>query len=125
MRLAVDEIRQRLCAQRPGRKIGHAPLGIGNAARPAAPVAGASLGKAPARVARGRPKRDQDQAIDVPRYRVWKAGDNRTAKADQQWFPSCGTLRTTSGLSIHYVFMVRSVSRGPMGSSKPQASRKS
>jgi hypothetical protein len=39
MRLAVEQIRQRLRAQRPGDKIGHAPLGIGDAARPAPRVA--------------------------------------------------------------------------------------
>ena len=52
MRLAVEQIRQCLRAQRPGHEIRHAPPGIGNAARPAARVAGASLGEAPARVAR-------------------------------------------------------------------------
>ena len=51
MRLAVEQIRQRLRAQRPGHKIGHTPPGIGDAARPTARVAGASLGKASARVA--------------------------------------------------------------------------
>jgi hypothetical protein len=39
MRLAVEQIRQRLRAQRPGDKIGHARLGIGDAARPAPRVA--------------------------------------------------------------------------------------
>ena len=42
--------------QRPGRKIGHAPLGIADAARPTAKIAGASLGETPARVARARQK---------------------------------------------------------------------
>jgi hypothetical protein len=52
MRLAVEQIRQRLRARRPGRKVGHAPPGIRDPAR----VAGASLGKAPARIARPRQK---------------------------------------------------------------------
>jgi len=46
MRLAVEEIRQRLRAERPRQKIGHAPPGIANAARPTARVAGASFGEA-------------------------------------------------------------------------------
>jgi hypothetical protein len=56
MRLAVDQIRERPRAQRPGRKIRHAPLGIGNAARPAARIAGASLGETPLRIARAMQK---------------------------------------------------------------------
>jgi hypothetical protein len=56
VRLAVEQIRQRRRAQRPGDKIGHAPPGVGDAARPAARVAGASRGEAPARVARAREK---------------------------------------------------------------------
>jgi hypothetical protein len=54
MRPAVDQIRQRLRAQRPCDEIGHAPLRIGDAARPAPRVAGASLGEAPARATRAR-----------------------------------------------------------------------
>jgi hypothetical protein len=56
MRPAVDQIRQRLRPQRPRRKVGHSPLGIGGATRPAAGIPGASLGEAPARVARARQK---------------------------------------------------------------------
>ena len=52
MRLAVEQIRQRLRAQRPSHEIRHAPLGIGDAARPATRVAGMARGEAPARVAR-------------------------------------------------------------------------
>jgi hypothetical protein len=52
MRLAVDQIRQRLSAQWPRRKIGQAPPGIGDATRRATRVAGASLGKPSARMAR-------------------------------------------------------------------------
>jgi len=54
MRFAVEQIGQRPRAQRPGDEIGNAPLGIGNAAWPAARVARASLGEAPTRVARAR-----------------------------------------------------------------------
>jgi hypothetical protein len=54
MRLAVDQIRQRLRAQRPSRKVGHPPLGIGNAARPPPRIAGAPLHETPSRVARTR-----------------------------------------------------------------------
>jgi hypothetical protein len=54
IRLAVEEVRQRLRAQRAGEEIRGAPLGIGNAGRPAARVAGASSGEPPARVARAR-----------------------------------------------------------------------
>jgi hypothetical protein len=52
--LAVEQIRQRLGTQRSGHEIGYAPLGIGDAARPAPWVAGASFGEALARVARAR-----------------------------------------------------------------------
>src|SRR5947209_6511518 len=54
MRLVIDEIRQRLRAQRPGEEIGHPAAGIADAARPAARIARAPLRKAPARIARAR-----------------------------------------------------------------------
>jgi len=54
MRFAVEQIRQRPLAQRPGDEIGNTPLGIGDAARPPERVARASLSEAPARVARAR-----------------------------------------------------------------------
>ena len=54
MRFAVEQIRQRPLAQRACSKIGDAPLGITDAAWPAARVAGASLGEAPARIAHAR-----------------------------------------------------------------------
>jgi hypothetical protein len=57
MRLTVDQIRQRLRRQRPGSKVGHPPLGIGDAARPPPRVAGASLHETSARIARTRQKR--------------------------------------------------------------------
>jgi hypothetical protein len=53
MRPAVDQIRQRLRAQRPGRKIGHSPLGIGDAARPAVRMPELPFAKRP-RVSRAR-----------------------------------------------------------------------
>src|SRR5260370_32909698 len=56
MRPGVEQVRQRLGAQRPGRKIGHAPPGIGNAAWATARVAGASLGEPPVRIPRERRK---------------------------------------------------------------------
>jgi len=59
MRLAVEQIRQRLHAQRPGDEIGHAAPGIANAARPPARIARAPLGEPPARRAR-EARRDQD-----------------------------------------------------------------
>jgi len=65
MRPAVDQIRQHPCAQRTGRKIAYAPLRVGNAAR----VAGASLGKAPARVARAKQKE-----IRINRLRLLDSG---------------------------------------------------
>jgi hypothetical protein len=51
MRLAVEQIQQRLRAKRPGGEIRHAAPGIANAAWPAARVAGASLREPPAPVA--------------------------------------------------------------------------
>jgi len=54
--LALEQMQQSLRAQRPGDKIGHAPLGIADAARLAARVSRASLGEMPARIARARPK---------------------------------------------------------------------
>jgi hypothetical protein len=79
MRLAVDQIRQRLHTQPPDRKIGQAPVGIWNAARAAPRIAGASLGKAPARVTPVKQKRDQGQIVDVLRF-----GSQKTAaKADR------------------------------------------
>jgi hypothetical protein len=56
MRLAVEQIRQRLRARRSGGEIGQAPPGVGNAARPAARIAGASLCETPVLVARARQK---------------------------------------------------------------------
>src|SRR5262245_26539606 len=56
MRLAVEQIGERLRAQRPGREIGHAASGIANAGWPPAQVARASLGKPPARIAPARRK---------------------------------------------------------------------
>src|SRR4051794_39462042 len=56
MRLAFDQMRQRPRTQRPGSKIGHSPLGIGNAAWPAAGIAGVSFGETPERIARARQK---------------------------------------------------------------------
>src|SRR5262249_23906296 len=56
MRLAVDEIRQRLWAQRPGNKIGYTPLRVSDAARPAARITRASLAKRP-RASRARGKK--------------------------------------------------------------------
>ena len=92
MRLAVDQIRQRLRPQRLGDKIRHALPGIGDAARPAARVAGVSLGEALARVAR-EARRDQDQTIDIPQFRIRKTGEKRADQADQQRFPTSAEVR--------------------------------
>jgi hypothetical protein len=32
--------------------------------------------------------KDQDQPIEIPRFRVWKTGDNRKDRADRQLFPT-------------------------------------
>jgi hypothetical protein len=61
MGLAVEQIRQRRRAQRPGHKIGHAPLAVADTARPASRVARASLGEPPACVARARRKGIRDK----------------------------------------------------------------
>jgi hypothetical protein len=63
MRLAVEQIRQRPRAQRPGGKIGHAAPGIGNAGRPSVRIAGASLRKPPAPVAHARQKRIRTKSL--------------------------------------------------------------
>ena len=76
MRPSVDQVRQRIRAQRPSRKVGHASLGIGNAAWPATRIPGATLGETPVRIARGA-KRDQDQPIEIAQFRVRRTGDNR------------------------------------------------
>src|SRR5580704_10017605 len=36
-------------------------------------------------------KRDQDQAIDILQFRIWKAADDMTARADRQRFPTSGS----------------------------------
>jgi len=72
MGLAVEQIRQRLRAERPGHKLGHAPLGIADAARPALGVARDSLGEAPARVARARRKRIRTKWLIVHDYSTRK-----------------------------------------------------
>jgi len=56
MRLTVEQIRQRLRAQRPCHKVRHAPHGVGDTGRPAARIAGSPLREAPARVTRARQK---------------------------------------------------------------------
>jgi|SRR6516164_443227 hypothetical protein len=83
MRLAVEQLRQRLPAQRPGNEIGDAPPGVADAARPAPRVAGASFGEPPARVAR-EAKRDQDQVAEIPGYRFLEAGQSRTDQVNRQ-----------------------------------------
>jgi hypothetical protein len=64
---------------------------IGDAAWPAARVAG------PRRNARARrardTMRDQDQPIEILRFRVRKTGDNRKDRADPQIFPTSAGLR--------------------------------
>jgi len=64
--LAVEQARQRLRAQRAGEEIRDAPLGIGNAGRPAARV---------------RQRSDQDQAIEIPSFLPRRTGDNRPDQA--------------------------------------------
>src|SRR5215469_6046904 len=103
MRLAVEQVRQRLRAQRPCRKVRDAPPRVGNAGRAAAWVAGASLREAPARVAR-EAKIDQDQVVEIPRFRVRKAGDYRTVQADRQQFPTSAGFQDKQTLS--YGFMI-------------------
>jgi hypothetical protein len=55
----------------PDTKIGHPPLGIGNAARPAARITATPLGEAPARDA----KRDQDHGFEIPGLRFREQGE--------------------------------------------------
>ena len=107
MQFAAEQIQQRLRARRPGRKIGCAAWDRG--CRAAGRLGCRSFfSRAPARGA----TRDQDQAIDIHRFRIWETADDKTAKADRQWFRSNKTLQTKRGFSIHYLFMVRSTSRG-------------
>jgi hypothetical protein len=82
MRLAVQQIGQRRRAQRPHGKIGRLRFGVTDAARPAARIAGARLGKAPTRIAR-EAKMDQDQVVEIPGFQARETGDERRAKADR------------------------------------------
>src|SRR5437899_6272146 len=85
------------------------PLIVTNAARPAVRVAGASRGEPPAPVAR-EARRDQDQAIDIHRFRIWKTADDRTGEADRQLFPASMGLRWEARQERNRLhgFMVRS-----------------
>lgn len=123
MRPAVDQIRQCRRAQRPGCKIRHAPLEIGNAARPAARITGASLGDR-AREARG----DQDQPIEIPRFRVRRTEDNRKNRADRQLFRTSAGLRDERGQHVGSLYVPlkgRSMGHAPreQGTRKPSDRR--
>jgi hypothetical protein len=65
------------------------------------------LAKRP-RASRARDKRDQDQPIEIPRFRVRKTGDNRKDQADRQLFPASRVSGKCVKRSRSYRFMVRS-----------------
>jgi hypothetical protein len=108
MRFAVEQIRQRPLAQRPGDEIGNTPLGIGDAARPPERVARASLSEAPARVAR-EARRDQYQGVEIFGFHLWKAGGSRTEQVNRQQFPASATLHGRGfGEGGNCMFSIRS-----------------
>jgi hypothetical protein len=93
IQFAVEQIRQRLRTQRPGRKIRQAAPGVGNAARARrARIAGASLGAAHARLAR-EAKRDQAQIVEIPGSEAWDTGDRTTTQADRWRLPASARLQ--------------------------------
>jgi hypothetical protein len=108
MRPAVDQIRQRLRAQRPGRKIGHSPPGVGNAARPTTWVAGASLGKAPVRIARAIQKE-----IRINRLRFLDSGSGKqelTGRIERigiNFRHRRGSGTNEASMWVHYMFPSR------------------
>ena len=67
-------------------------------------------------------KRDQDQVLEIPGFRVWETADNRTAKADRQRFPASAGLRANK--TCIDVFMIRS-HQGPKATRWPPSARES
>src|ERR1700730_15700113 len=53
-------------------------------------------------------KKDQDQVIDIPRFRVWGTGDNRADQADRRELLSSVGIRREAGLD-EFKFMICSV----------------
>lgn len=90
MRLAVDQNRQRLRAQRPGQEIGHPAAGIADAARPAARIARTPLRKAPARIARARREGIRSKCLRYLQFRARETGENRRSNTDRTQFPASG-----------------------------------
>jgi hypothetical protein len=112
MRPAVDQVRQRPRAQRSGDEIGHASPRIGDAARTAPRIAGASYGETPVYIARDA-TRDQGQPIEIPRFGVRKTGDNRKDRTDRQLFPtSAAPGRNEASMSVHHMFHSRAAAPG-------------
>jgi len=108
MRLAVDQIRQRLRAQRPSRKVGHPPLGIGNAARPPPRIAGASLHETPSRVARTRQQGIRTKLLIFPDSRSGKqAITGRQWRIGNDFRHPQGSSAKEANLYVHYVFTSR------------------
>src|SRR5215469_2272178 len=105
MRLAVDEIRQRLWAQRPGNKIGYTPLRVSDAARPAARITRASFGEAPARVARAG-----QEGIRIKWLRFFNSGlgkQERTGELSNH-FPASLRRAAEDFKCDGYTFLIRS-----------------
>ena len=50
-------------------------------------------------------KRNQDQLIEIPRFRVRKTGDNRRDRADRQLFPTSAGLRDQRGQHVGSLYV--------------------
>ena len=111
LRLAVEQIGQRLRAQPPSSEIRHAAPRIWNTRRAAERVAGASLREG-ARARRAREaEKDQDQVVEIPGLPTQKTGGNRRTKADRLQFPASAGLRANGP---KYAFMIRSYQGQPL-----------
>src|SRR5260370_351675 len=104
----------------PSRKIGHAPLGIWNAGRPSAPVAGASLGEAPARVARTRQQGIRNKLL---RFLDLRSGKH-VITGRQKWIGNDfrhqrGSVVKPWHIGSRYVLIKSRSSATPSGSTHP------
>jgi hypothetical protein len=108
MRLAVEQMAQRLNAQRPRHEIGDAPLGIGDAPRPAAWIARASFREAPARVARARAREIRNKSLrlldSIPRMQVIAGGHRRIGNDFRH---RQGSKRARGWIWVHDMFLSR------------------
>ncbi len=67
--------------------------------------------RTPARRAR-EAKRDQDQVIEFPRFRIWKTGENRKNLADRQLFRTSARLQDDEpSMSVHHMCPSRAAAR--------------